>query len=53
MVDHARPGQVTTLEAVQEQFSTWRSNPRRARRIPEELWHAAVRLCAEHSIGKV
>jgi hypothetical protein len=53
MVDHARPGQVVTLEAVQEQFRTWRNTPHRDRRIPEELWHAAVRLCAEHSLGKV
>ena len=53
MVDHARPGQVVTLEAVQEQFSAWRNKPQRDRRIPEELWHAAVRLCAEHSICKV
>lgn len=53
MVVHARPVQVATLEEVQVQFTTWRSKPHRARRIPDELWDAAVSLCGEHSVCKV
>jgi hypothetical protein len=53
MVDHASPVRVATLEAVQDQFTTWRSKPHRARRIPDELWDAAVNLCGEHSVCKV
>ena len=53
MADHARPCPVATLEEVQAQFVTWRSNPQRRRRIPHELWDAAVSLCSEHSVCKV
>jgi hypothetical protein len=53
MPDPARPCPVATLEEVQAQFATWRSEPQRTRRIPDELWDAAVSLCSEHSVCKV
>ena len=53
MIDPARPVQIATLEEAQAQFRVWRSNPRRGRRIPDQLWAAAVRLCGEHSVCKV
>jgi hypothetical protein len=53
MNNHARPIQVATLEEAQAQFVTWRSTPHRGRRIPDELWDAAVRLCGEHSVCRV
>jgi hypothetical protein len=53
MANHASSIQVVTLEEAREQFTTWRSQPHRVRRIPEELWDTAVSLCREHSICKV
>jgi hypothetical protein len=53
MANHARSYPTGTLEEVQARFTAWRSRPQRARRIPDELWDAAVRLCAEHSVCKV
>lgn len=53
MADHARTPSVTTLEEVQAQLTAWRSSSPKARRIPDELWNAAVSLCAEHSVCKV
>lgn len=53
MVDQARPVQVASLEEVQARFAAWRSNPDRGRRIPEDLWDAAVSLCAGQSVCKV
>ena len=42
-----------TLQEVQQQFKIWRSNSRKRRPIPQELWDAAVNLCDKHSISKV
>jgi hypothetical protein len=42
-----------SLEQVQGLFSEWRASHSKGSRIPEYLWNAAVRLCAEHSVGKV
>jgi len=53
MIDPARPVQVPTLETVRARFATWRSKPNRMRRIPDELWDAAVSLCSEHSVCQV
>jgi hypothetical protein len=36
-----------TFEAVQKQFESWRKTRRRRSRIPEELWQAAISLCAD------
>lgn len=49
----ARPVQVATLEEVQARFAAWRNKPHRTRRIPDELWEAAVSLCAGESVCKV
>ncbi len=53
MIDPWRPAQVFTLEQARDQFDAWRSRPHRAKRIPAELWDAAVRLCGEHSVCRV
>lgn len=45
--------QVVTLEEVQARLTAWRCEAHRTRRIPDELWEAAVSLCGEHSICKV
>jgi hypothetical protein len=50
---HARSYPIATLEEVQAQLIAWRSSSQRAKRIPDELWDAAVSLCAEHSVCKV
>jgi len=44
---------VVTLEETVSRFAAWRNKPVRARRIPDELWNAAVNLCGQHSICKV
>lgn len=53
MGDHETAVQVDTLEEVRPRFAAWRCEPGRTRRIPGELWEAAVSLCGEHSICKV
>lgn len=53
MFDQARPLQVASLEEVQARFAAWRSKPDRSRRIPDDLWDAAVSLCAGQSVCKV
>lgn len=42
-----------SLEYVQRQFDVWRNQPRRGRKIPQELWDAAARLCLRYSVLKV
>jgi hypothetical protein len=42
-----------SLENVQRQFEAWRNQPRRGRKIPQELWDAAARLCLRYSVLKV
>jgi hypothetical protein len=41
------------LEAVRNQFETWRKRRHCRGRIPESLWQAAVELCKEHPVGEV
>lgn len=53
MIDQARPVQIASMEEVQARFTAWRSNPGRGRRIPEDLWDAAVSLCTGRSVCKV
>jgi hypothetical protein len=43
----------SSLEEVRRQFEAWRNQPHRGRRIPEELWEAAARLCLRYSVLKV
>ena len=43
-----------TIEAVQEQFSAWRSNRVNKREpIPPHLWQAAAELCQAHPISHI
>jgi hypothetical protein len=53
MAKRPNPGHVVTLEETLTQFDAWRSQPRKPRRIPDDLWGAAVSLCHEHSVLKV
>jgi signal recognition particle subunit SEC65 len=53
MTDHGRPVQIASLEEARARFRAWRSKRHRGRRIPDELWDVAVRLCDEHSVCKV
>jgi hypothetical protein len=40
------------VEAVRRRFENWRRDPGRGRRIPEELWQAAVELAARHGVWR-
>lgn len=53
MAKKPNPGHAVTLEEALTQFDAWRSEPHSRRRIPDELWGAAVSLCREHSVLKV
>jgi hypothetical protein len=41
-----------TLSEVQSRFAAWRKN-KQSKRIPEELWEAAIMLSPEYSIHKI
>ena len=41
------------LEAVRQQFETWRGQRIRGSRIPQSLWQAAVGLSDRHSAGEI
>ena len=41
-----------TLSEVQSRFAAWRKN-KQSKRIPEELWEAAITLSPEYSIHKI
>ena len=41
------------LEEVQQRFEQWRAGRKRGTPIPAALWEDAVRLCADHSLGKI
>lgn len=44
----------STLESVKQQFTEWRaSRSSKREQIPERLWQAAVRLCADNTVGCV
>lgn len=42
-----------TLPEVQSRFANWRKAKQHRKRIPEELWTAAVMLSQAHSIHKI
>jgi hypothetical protein len=45
---------IPAIEAVQQQFESWRSDRGRQRGlIPEHLWESAVLLCQKYSITHV
>jgi len=41
-----------TLSEVKAKFAAWRKN-KQSKRIPEELWDAAVTLSSEYSVHKI
>jgi hypothetical protein len=49
--NHPAPDQ--TLSEVKEQFKKWRRTRKSPRPMPQELWQAAVSLCAHHSISQI
>ena len=42
-----------TMSAVQARFAAWRKNKKDRRRIPEDLWKAAVLLNNEYSLNQI
>ena len=42
-----------TMSAVQARFADWRKNKKDRRRIPEDLWEAAVLLNNEYSLNQI
>jgi hypothetical protein len=40
------------VEAVRQRFEDWRRDPGRGRRIPDELWRAAIEVATEHGIWR-
>lgn len=53
MARQPKSDQVVTLEKALTLFETWRRQPCSPRRIPDELWGAAVSLCGHHSVHRV
>lgn len=47
------PSPNPTLSEVKEQFNKWRRTRQSPRPMPEELWQAAVGLCAHYSISQI
>lgn len=41
------------LEALRRRFDQWRQSGRKGRKIPDELWHEAVKLTGTHGINRV
>ena len=52
-MEHSPALFIPTLAEVQGRFAEWRKNKKLRRRIPEDLWAAAVRLSTEHSLHKI
>lgn len=52
-MQHPTTNTEPTLCEVQARFATWRQIRQRGRRIPEELWSAAVELTKIHSLNTV
>jgi hypothetical protein len=53
-MNHTVSDNLSTIEAVQEQFRTWRSNRVNKREpIPDHLWKAAAELCQAHPISHI
>ena len=42
-----------TMSAVQARFADWRKNKKNRRRIPEDLWEAAVLLNNEYTLNQI
>jgi len=42
-----------SLSKVTARFSAWRNAPKRTKKIPEELWQAAVELSNEYAINQI
>jgi hypothetical protein len=42
-----------SLSRLAARFEEWRNDPKKSRRIPQELWQAAVDLSKEYSINYV
>ncbi len=40
------------VEAVRRRFEEWRGEPRRSRRIPEDLWRAAADVAGENGVWR-
>jgi hypothetical protein len=53
MSQEATLEKVPTLEEVERLFTAWRQANQRPRRIPEDLWESAVRLCRSHPVSRV
>ncbi|GKT10979.1 hypothetical protein [Desulforhabdus sp. TSK] len=53
MSQEITPDKILTLEEVEDLFAAWRQGTPRPRRIPEDLWEAAVCLCRSHPVGRV
>lgn len=53
MVSDTQSHPIVSLEEVQARLAAWRCSSPKARRIPDEIWNAAVSLCTEHSVCKV
>jgi len=49
----SRQEQNFSLETVQKQFENWRKTRQHRSPIPEELWQAAISLCADQSIYEI
>ena len=53
-MNHTVSDNFSTIETVQEQFRTWRSNRVNKREpIPAHLWKAAAELCQTHPISHI
>jgi hypothetical protein len=53
-MNHIVSDNPTAIEAVQEQFSAWRSNRVNKREpISDHLWQAAAELCQAHPISHI
>jgi len=42
-----------SLESVLSELSAFRQSSKSSRRIPEDIWEKAVKLCEKHKIGRV
>ena len=42
-----------TLSKVTARFAAWRNAPKRSKKIPEDLWQAAVELSNQYSINQI
>ena len=52
-MQHPTANTEPTLSEVQARFAAWRQIRQRGRRLPEELWSAAVELTKVHSLNAI